>query len=75
MLFYQDEREEALADLKTSEQKYKELKVGQLCAWQSRYTLYVWNTMNIHYAVHLLLSQEEMAQYADNDPAAFEAMS
>lgn len=38
-----DEREKALVELKTSEQKYKELK-------------------------------DEMGQYADNDPAAFEAM-
>lgn len=65
--FYQDEREEALDELKAIEAKYNELKVSP----ESYHT----SSKVIIISVTALIDQEEMGQYADNDPAAFEATS
>lgn len=58
-----------MAKLKAIELKYNELKVSPdpwFCRKQYD---------KIILALTVLIHQEEMGQYADNDPAAFEAMS
>jgi hypothetical protein len=70
----QDEREDALADLRVVEQRHKDLQVSYfvdpfLGTFLTQAS-FEYDTYSIYLSV-----QEELNNYADNDPAVYDSMS